>query len=287
MNDVFQNYLAGEVAPHLALMMLFINCDNEENAREILVSAIRDAEPMAKTKLTELQDLWNRSPESYSYISKINGLARTGGATEERVLGYREAFDKAVFISAEASVALYSLGNPDLLNSITSEIVALMQQWELFDRNSIIAEIGCGTGRFQRFLAPHAGAIVGLDISRQMLRRASDAVRSFTNVLLVQVTGTDLSMLRNNMFNLVLAIDSFPYIVDAGGADVHFRDCARILTARGRMLLMNFEYGTDLQSQQERIASLAAKHGFAVKRNGTRDLRCWDGRSFLLEKLAT
>jgi ubiquinone/menaquinone biosynthesis C-methylase UbiE len=94
-------------------------------------------------------------------------------------------------------------------------------------------------------------------------------------------------MLPDNRFDLVLAIDSFPYIVDAGAADVHFRDCSRILAERGRLLMMNFEYGSSLELQQQQVASRATTFGFTVRRNGTRDLRSWDGRAFLLEKRAT
>ena len=288
MTDVLQRYLEGEFAPHIALMALFIDCDSEAGARDKLACAIRDAGPVANAKLVGLQELWDRSPESYSVVSKINRLARTGQhASGERVRDYRKAFDQAVSISSVASVALYSLGSPNLLDSITSEIVALMQQWELFGPKSVIAEVGCGTGRFLRFLAPCVSAIIGMDISGEMLRCASGVLRNFTNILLVQVAGTDLSMLRHDTFDLVLAIDSFPYIVDAGAADAHFRDCTRILAPRGRMLLMNFEYDSDLQLQQERIATLATTYGLAVLRNGTRDLRSWDGRSFLLQKRAT
>jgi ubiquinone/menaquinone biosynthesis C-methylase UbiE len=179
------------------------------------------------------------------------------------------------------------LGDRDLLDSITSEIVGLMREWQLFDDTSVVAEIGCGTGRFQRFLAPHVREIVGIDISEQMLHRAAEQVRGQNNVLLVQVSGTDLSMLPDNRFDLVLAIDSFPYIVDAGAADVHFRDCSRILAERGRLLMMNFEYGSSLELQQQQVASRATTFGFTVRRNGTRDLRSWDGRAFLLEKRAT
>jgi SAM-dependent methyltransferase len=289
MDEIFHLYLTGEMAPHMALMRLFITCDGEANARETLLCAMQEAESADKTKLAELKNLWDRSPEAYALISGIDRLASTGlrSAGKGRVREYRDAFDEAACISAEASVALYSLGDRDLLDSITSEIVGLMREWQLFDDTSVVAEIGCGTGRFQRFLAPHVREIVGIDISEQMLHRAAEQVRGQNNVLLVQVSGTDLSMLPDNRFDLVLAIDSFPYIVDAGAADVHFRDCSRILAERGRLLMMNFEYGSSLELQQQQVASRATTFGFTVRRNGTRDLRSWDGRAFLLEKRAT
>ena len=289
MNEILHHYVTEEMAPHMALMMLFVNCSSEARAREELLGAIRDAAPASKAKLTELKNLWDRFPESFSVIVQINRLAGTGRDEDESgcVCHYRAAFDKAVSISAEGSVALYSLGNRNLLDSITSEILALMRYWELFDANSIVADIGCGTGRFERFLAPHVRGIVGLDISGKMLQWAAEGARGLSNALFVQVAGTDLCVLRDNTCNLVLAVDSFPYIVDTGGTDVHFRDCARILRPRGRMLIMNFAYGSCLGSQQQRVAVLAANHGFAVLRNGTHDLRSWDGKSFLLEKMAT
>src|SRR5437764_10745154 len=107
MDDIFHLYLTGEMAPHMALMRLFITCDGEASARQTLLCAMQEAESSDKAKLAELKNLWDRSPEAFSLISGIDRLASTGlrSAGQGRVREYRDAFDRAACISAEASVA--------------------------------------------------------------------------------------------------------------------------------------------------------------------------------------
>jgi SAM-dependent methyltransferase len=280
--------LAGETAPNIALMQLFTNAETEAVARQALLAAIRAAEsnPQSAARLREMKSLWDNSPGAYSITSQIHRAADIPALASgpERTRQIRDLFDRAASISAEAGVALYSLGNRDLLDSITTEIVMLMRYWKLFDQSSLLLEIGCGAGRFLRALAPHVRGIIGLDISELMLHRAVEQGRHFSNLLTVRTGGADLASLADNAFDAVLAIDSFPYIVDSGAAQAYFGDCARILKTRGRMLVMNFDYSAELQTQRAAIGEMSAKHGFTVLLNGTTDLHLWDGKTFLLEK---
>jgi ubiquinone/menaquinone biosynthesis C-methylase UbiE len=66
-------------------------------------------------------------------------------------------------------VALYSLGSPDILDRATSEIVARLAEWELLRLDLMVLDIGCGIGRVERALAPHVGAITGIDVSPCMI----------------------------------------------------------------------------------------------------------------------
>jgi SAM-dependent methyltransferase len=91
-------------------------------------------------------------------------------------------------------------------------------------------------------------------------------------------------MLADVKFDLVLALDSFPYLVEAGVAEAHIAECARVIKPSGHVLIMNWDYSTGLNAQREAVAALAGKHRFALLRNGTSDLRSWDGKAFLLKK---
>jgi ubiquinone/menaquinone biosynthesis C-methylase UbiE len=96
--------------------------------------------------------------------------------------------------------------------------------------------------------------------------------------------GSTLALLADARFDLVLAIDSFPYLVVSGNAAAHVADIARVLKAGGRCLIMNWSYRGDPPRDTREITALAAAHGFFVLRNGSAPLSLWDGRAFLLEK---
>lgn len=283
-DDWLSRFLAGETPPHLALMQLFISTPSEDNAKQALRTAISNADSDAAARLNALRRLWDDSPDAYALVSKINHAACDLNWATDRLQQLRRMFDQAAEISPDAAVALYSLGRRDLLDFTTSDIVALIRSWRLIDRSSIVAEIGCGTGRLLHSLAPHVGAIIGLDISGAMLRVAVEQVRQFSNVMALQTAGADLTMLDDATCDLVLAVDSFPYLVQAGVAEIHIAECARVLKPGGHALIMNWDYSSGLDAQRQEVAALAAKHAFAPLRNGTADLQSWDGKAFLLQK---
>jgi len=280
----------GAIAPNVALMQLFMAASDEESARHALVSAIvasgRDAGPVAASRLSAMQHLWDGAPGAYRAISAIHRLADTDmlGPTEARVRQIASLFDGAAAISPAASIALYSLGSAQLLDESTRETVALMQLWNLFGPYSRVADIGCGTGRFLEALAPSVHSIVGLDISQAMLESARAHAARFSNAAVVCGSGRDLAALGPGPFDFILAIDSFPYLVQAGVVEPHVEDCARVLAPEGRLLIMNFSYRGDLDWDRAELARFAAEFGFHILRNGTHDLQLWDGAAFLLEK---
>src|SRR2546421_12542602 len=67
-------------------------------------------------------------------------------------------FDAWVKASEEASVALYSLGDPALLAVATAEVVQLFEAWELLGDDRVILQIGGGIGRVESALAGPAPA---------------------------------------------------------------------------------------------------------------------------------
>ena len=59
--------------------------------------------------------------------------SRRAANVEEGIAFCQRLFDWSVQECAEASVALYSLGNPAILEAATAEIVQLMTRWNLLD----------------------------------------------------------------------------------------------------------------------------------------------------------
>ncbi len=209
------------------------------------------------------------------------------GPDGDAIARVAQIFDIASTISPEAGVALYSLGNPHLLVAATAEIVRMIGEWRLADESSCVLEIGCGAGRFLAGLGPFVRMMIGIDISEGMLRAAREKIEGSPSTIALRVSGANLDLFREQVFDLVLAIDSFPYIVSEDKAPACFADCARVLKPGGRMLIMNFDYSGDGAGERENVAELAQQSGFSILRNGTCDLATWDGRTFLLQKSAT
>ena len=75
----------------------------------------------------------------------------------------RSFFDRSVVRHETASVAAYSLGDPEILATATREVVDLLQRWDLLGADRRTLEIGCGIGRMQAALAPRVAEAHGIE----------------------------------------------------------------------------------------------------------------------------
>ena len=85
------------------------------------------------------------------------------------------------------------------------------------------------------------------------LRPDADA-RSLANVRIVETSGKDLRRFDDEQFDLVYAVDSFPYLVQSGTDLVvtHFTEAARVLRPRGSFIILNFSYRGDPEVDRRR-----------------------------------
>jgi SAM-dependent methyltransferase len=195
-------------------------------------------------------------------------------------------FDRAVAHSPEASVALYSLGDPAILAQATAEIVDWLEAHELLRRDADVLDLGCGIGRVAAALAPRCRSVLGLDVSAGMVAEARRRNAALANVRFEQTSGQDLDALPDAAFDLVLAIDSFPYIVQAGHdlIDRHVQGAARVLRPGGALAVLNFSYRGNKLADQSDAAALAAAHGFALEQAGAAPFSVWDGTAFVFRR---
>jgi SAM-dependent methyltransferase len=68
-------------------------------------------------------------------------------------------------------------------------------------RRMKVLEIGCGAGRVTRAFAEFFGEVYAVDISREMVRQARQAVGGFPNAHVFRNNGTDLSAVRRHWWN--------------------------------------------------------------------------------------
>jgi SAM-dependent methyltransferase len=195
-------------------------------------------------------------------------------------------FDRAVAHSPEASVALYSLGDPAILAQATTEIVAWLHANRLLHAEADVLDLGCGIGRIAAALAPLCRSVLGLDVSAGMVAEARKRNAALPNVRFDQTAGRDLDALPGTAFDLVLAVDSFPYMVQAGPDVVgrHVSGAARVLRPGGALAVLNFSYRGDRAADRADAAALATAHGFALEQDGAKPFGVWDGTAFVLRR---
>src|SRR3989304_1010748 len=70
--------------------------------------------------------------------------------------------------------------------------------------NSLVLDVGCGTGLLFSHVAADAQTVVGLDVSRKLLLQAKEHARKIRNVHVVQADA-DYLPLKNDCFNIVFA----------------------------------------------------------------------------------
>jgi SAM-dependent methyltransferase len=159
-----------------------------------------------------------------------------------------------------------------------------MRSWDLLASDCMVLDLGCGSGRLVEALAPHAGFVVGTDVSPRMLDAARQRCSEHRGVLLLCNSGRDLAALLDARFDVVCAIDVFPYLVLSGLAEAHIREAARVLRPGGHLLVVNYAYDLGLAAACVELARFASRAGFEVTNNGTSEFRLWDGVCFLLRK---
>lgn len=195
-------------------------------------------------------------------------------------------FDRAVAHSPEASVALYSLGDPAILAQATAEIIAWLGLQRLLRAEADVLDLGCGIGRVAAALAPRCRSVLGLDVSAGMVAEARRRNAALANVRFDQTTGRDLDALPGGAFDLVLAIDSFPYIVQAGPEAVgrHVAGAARVLRPGGALVVLNFSYRGNQTADRADAAAMALAHGLTLEQDGITPFSVWDGTAFVFRR---
>lgn len=225
---------------------------------------------------------------------RLSAIARRHGLDD--VLAVREAvvhgasatprdvgrmFDAAVLACPEAAVAAVSLGDPALLARATGEIVMWLCAHGLVVPGARVLDLGCGIGRVAAALAPVVGEVLGVDVSAEMVAEARRRVRA-GNVRFEASDGMDLPPLAGPV-DLVLAVDSFPYLVQAGVAERHVAEASQALRPGGALVVLNWSY-CGLAAVRCEVACWAARYGFTLRQDGAPAFALWDGAAFVLKK---
>jgi SAM-dependent methyltransferase len=266
-------YARGEIGAGVAAMRLLMEAASPEAARAVLRRAEGRLGPLAEVEAL-------LTGEAFATIKGVLG-AVGHERTHDRPTTPAEwgrAFDRACAVSPAASVALYTLGDPERLRAATEEVVRWLAVQGVLRADRRVLEIGCGAGRFVEALAPHVGFIAGLDVSPAMAALARRRARIRSNAAVVLTAGRDLSAFASGGIDLVLAVDSFPYLVKAGVAETHLAEVGRVLKPGGELVILNWSYEAPYEPP--------AAPGLEPVALSGRELRLWDGVGFRLRKRA-
>ncbi|MBV9248081.1 MAG: class I SAM-dependent methyltransferase [Acetobacteraceae bacterium] len=221
-----------------------------------------------------------------NYIQRLRVMLAAAGISHSDsadLAAIAARFDAAAGFAPEASVAAYSLGNPSLLEAMTSEIVSWLEDQRLIGAGADVLDLGCGIGRVAGALAGRVRFVLGIDISTAMIAEARRRYSDHSNLRFDVTTGESLRHLPDDTFDLVLAVDTFPYMFQAGPALVHthVEESARVLRRNGALVIMNLTYGPDPFNDAELVNFWAAECGFQLAQKAVRPFNLWDGAVFV------
>ena len=289
--EILRRCARGDLSPEVALLRLLIAHRELDALRAALDALARraDRDRSRRDAIARITGLLDANPEGGALVLRLLEEERAAAdvrSPEQELERWRHLFDRFVCDSAAASVALYSFGRPELLDAATREVIELLERLRVLRPERHVLEIGCGIGRFQQALAARVAAITGIDIAPGMIEAARRRCAGLPNVTLRETSGRDLSPFLPASFDVVLAIDAMPYIWRAGAALVaaHFAEAARVLRPGGDFVILNLSYRGDLELDRQDARRLGEAARLRVLRNGTADLRLWDGTTFHLRK---
>jgi SAM-dependent methyltransferase len=287
--DVLRQCGRAKISPAVALIRLLADgrqpADLETRLAE-LASGPAAGEPELQAGALRIRAVLAAHPTCRATVAELLRRDRDDELAGDALEHWRQWFDGAVRASPEASVALYSLGDAALLEQATEEVVSLLERLGVLGPEREVLDLGCGIGRFVEALAPRVAEVVGIDIAPGMLAAAQQRCAGLPNVRLLPTSGRDLAGFGCGSFDLVLAVDTMPYLyrTDPQMVETHVVDAARILRPGGDLVILNLSYRGDLELDRRDAARLAQQTGLEALRNGTSDLTLWDGRTFHLRR---
>src|SRR6185437_5308270 len=144
----------------------------------------------------------------------------------------------------------------------------------------------CGIGRFAAALHGRIGRYKGIDVSDGMIAAARRRCAVLDATAFAVTAGRELAGIADRSFDLILAIDSLPYLrrIGLGPFARHFGEAARVLRPGGDLVVFNYSYRGDLAADRSEVAALAEEAGLHLLRNGEYALATWDGAGFHLRR---
>ncbi len=275
---------AGSLSPQVAAAQALMVGGSVQDAIELIDASPASPGSDARGAIVTILREHRAKCGGMAAFYRARGPLPAPGLEEETVLATARFFDDALRISPHASVGMYSLGNVDLLQRATDEVVEYMRARELLGPRKRTLELGCGNGRMQFAIAPYVMEAAGADISASMIAAAQKRRRGLPGLRFVEAAAHRLMAVRAATYDLVFAVDSFPYVVNAGPVTVAstFMEMRRVLAPAGNVFIFNYSHRGDEERDRADVAGYARAVGFEFVSSTVHAFRHWDGGVFHL-----
>jgi SAM-dependent methyltransferase len=108
-----------------------------------------------------------------------------------------------------------------------------------------VLEIGCGAGRVTKALARFFGEVHAVDVSGEMVRLATQALREHPNAFVYQNNGKDLAVVPDNPFDFAFSSIVFQHIPSREIIENYVREVHRLLRP-GALFKFQVQGGSDM-----------------------------------------
>jgi cyclopropane fatty-acyl-phospholipid synthase-like methyltransferase len=113
-----------------------------------------------------------------------------------------------------------------------------------------VLEIGCGAGRVTRALAKIFGEVHAVDVSGEMIRQATEALRGYPNACVYQNNGQDLTVVPEREFDFAFSSIVFQHIPSREIIENYVKEVHRLLRP-GALFKFQVQGDSTLQTQPD------------------------------------
>jgi SAM-dependent methyltransferase len=274
-HELLRGWSAGLPGAGVVLLRLLAVAGSVPEARRLLAASQEGPEGAAASSLLAiLSRNERRAVTAARMLSRAQRDLDVEG--EQSLARARVFFDWAVTEDPELAVAAYALDGPTALPIATSEVLDRIAAAHSLGPHCVALDFGCGTARLSAALAARCAQVVGLDVSSAMIAQARSACEHLPNVRLLEYPGRGLADFVRGTFDLIVAADVFPYLVQQGTALSHVAEFARVLRPGGDVFVFNWSYrGDDARDAREACAAFEG-NGLELLVSGARLLTSWD-----------
>jgi len=143
----------------------------------------------------------------------------------------------------------FASGRRTVSEEILTDMINICQEKD--PKQMKVLEIGCGAGRVTRALSDLFGEVWAVDVSGEMIRQATAALKDRKHVHLLQTNGTDLSAITaDGTFDFAFSTIVFQHIPSREVIENYVREVARLLRP-GALFKFQVQGDTSIETQPD------------------------------------